>query len=384
MDHIVRNAIARAQAESKQNAKVNLKLKSKKNVTRGMRKSSSHTDEELVSMLEANQAKIMVVGCGGGGCNTIERMNEVGIKGASTFAVNTDAQDLLSTRADKKLLVGKKLTRGLGSGSDPQIGESAANESAEELKDILSESDLVFITCGLGGGTGTGCAPVVAEIAKTLKALTVAIVTLPFTVEGRKRMENAMNGLEKLQENTDTIIVIPNDKILEIAPDLPINAAFKVADEVLTNAVKGITEMVTKPGLINLDFADLRTILSRGGAAMIGLGESSRGESSESRALEAVENALTSPLLDVDITNATRALINVTGGSDMTLREAEMIVETVSTKIHASSHIIWGAMVDESLPKNQIQAMVVIAGGKFPYLEDTNSQGEIDLGIEFT
>jgi cell division protein FtsZ len=384
MDHIVRNAIARAQAESKANVKINSRLKSKKNVARGMRKNSSHSDDELVSMLEANQAKIMVVGCGGGGCNTIERMNEVGIKGALTFAVNTDAQDLLSTRADKKLLVGKKLTRGLGSGSDPQIGESAANESAEELKDILSESDLVFITCGLGGGTGTGCAPVVAEIAKALKALTVAIVTLPFTVEGRKRMENAMNGLEKLQENTDTIIVIPNDKILEIAPDLPINAAFKVADEVLTNAVKGITEMVTKPGLINLDFADLRTILSRGGAAMIGLGESSRGESSESRALEAVENALTSPLLDVDITNATRALINVTGGSDMTLREAEMIVETVSTKIHASSHIIWGAMVDESLPKNQIQAMVVIAGGKFPYLEDTNSSGEIDLGIEFT
>jgi len=171
---------------------------------------------------------------------------------------------------------------------------------------------------------------------------------------------------------------------LEIAPDLPINAAFKVADEVLTNAVKGITEMVTKPGLINLDFADLRTILSRGGAAMIGLGESSRGESSESRALESVENALTSPLLDVDISNATRALVNVTGGSDMTLREAEMIVETVSTKIHGASHIIWGAMVDEGLPKNQIQAMVVIAGGKFPYLEDTNSAGEIDLGIEFT
>lgn len=193
-----------------------------------------------------------------------------------------------------------------------------------------------------------------------------------------------MHGLEKLQEYTDTIIAIPNDKILEIAPDLPINAAFKVADEVLTNAVKGITEMVTKPGLINLDFADLRAILNKGGAAMIGLGESSRNESSESRALEAVENALTSPLLDVDITNATRALVNVVGGSDMTLREAEMIVETVSTKIHQSSHIIWGAMVDESLPKNQIQAMVVIAGGKFPYLEDTSATGEVDLGIEFS
>ena len=386
MDHIVRNAIARAQSESKaKTSKLKLyKPKSKSGAKPVKAKRGTHSDDELVSMLEANQAKIIVVGCGGGGCNTIERMNEVGIKGATTFAVNTDAQDLLSTRADKKLLIGKKLTRGLGSGSDPQIGESAAKESVEQIESVLTESDLAFITCGLGGGTGTGSAPVVAEIAKKMKALTVAIVTLPFTVEGRKRMENAMFGLERLQEHTDTIIVIPNDKILEIAPDLPINAAFKVADEVLTNAVKGITEMVTKPGLINLDFADLRTILNRGGAAMIGLGESSRGEDSEARALEAVENALTSPLLDVDISNANRALVNVTGGSDMTLREAEMIVETVSTKIHGSSHIIWGAMVDESLPKNQIQAMVVIAGGKFPYLEDTNSQGEIDLGIEFT
>ncbi len=389
MDHIVRNAISRAQAEHKANAKKAssksiVKSKSKAKVVPIKRGRSTHTDEELVAMLETNQARIMVVGCGGGGCNTIERMAEVGIKGATTFAVNTDAQDLLSTRSDKKLLVGKRLTRGLGSGSDPQVGESAAKESIEELRDSLSESDLVFITCGLGGGTGTGSAPVVAEISKALKALTIAIVTLPFTVEGRKRMENAMYGLERLQEYTDTIIVIPNDKILEIAPDLPINAAFKVADEVLTNAVKGITEMVTKPGLINLDFADLRTILNKGGAAMIGLGESTRGESSEARALEAVENALTSPLLNVDITNATRALVNVVGGTDMTLREAEMIVETVSTKIHQQSHIIWGAMVDESLPKNQIQAMVVIAGGKFPYLEDTKSPGEIDLGIEFS
>jgi cell division protein FtsZ len=386
MDHIVRSAIARAQASTapKARRKSSRPVKRARTTKRKTTRKTTHSDDDLVNMLEANQARIVVVGCGGGGCNTIERMNEVGIKGADTFAINTDAQDLLATRADKKLLIGKKLTRGLGSGSDPQIGESAAKESAEELRSSLNESDLVFITCGLGGGTGTGSAPVVAEISKTTKSLTVAVVTLPFTVEGRKRMENAMYGLERLQEHTDTIIVIPNDKILEIAPDLPINAAFKVADEVLTNAVKGITEMVTKPGLINLDFADLRTILSRGGAAMIGLGESSRGENSESRALEAVENALTSPLLDVDITNATRALVNVTGGSDMTLREAEMIVETVSTKIHGSSHIIWGAMVDESLPKNQIQAMVVIAGGKFPYLELADENGEIDLGIEFT
>ena len=396
MDHIVRSAIVRAQAELKKPFALHKQVtkpkvipqKTEKIKPEKGKKRATHSDNDLIEMLEHNKAKILVIGCGGGGSNTIERMAEIGIEGAITLALNTDAQDLLTTKADKKILIGRKLTRGLGAGSDPQIGESAARESSEDITEVLKSSDLVFITCGLGGGTGTGSAPVAAEIAKVCKALTVAVVTLPFTVEGKKRMENAMYGLERLQEHTDTIIVIPNDKILEIAPDLPINAAFKVADEVLTNAVKGITEMVTKPGLINLDFADLRTILSRGGAAMIGLGESTRGESSESRALEAVENALTSPLLDVDISGANRALVNVTGGSDMTLREAELVVETVSTKIHSSSHIIWGAMVDESLPKNHIQAMVVIAGGRFPYLEGGKNAKkgaeEIDLGIEFT
>jgi cell division protein FtsZ len=197
-----------------------------------------------------------------------------------------------------------------------------------------------------------------------------------------------MGGLANMKKAVDTVIVIPNDKILEIAPNLPVNAAFKVADEVLTNAVKGITEMVTKPGLINLDFADLRTILQRGGAAMIGLGESRSSEAGEARALEAVENALTSPLLDVDISDANRALVNVIGGSDMTLREAEMIVETVSAKISANAHIIWGAMIDENIPKSQIQAMIVIAGGRFPYLDGDDiraPKGEMmDLGIKFT
>ena len=344
-------------------------------------------DQGLLDILEENRARICVVGVGGGGGNTINRMSEIGIEGAETYAINTDAQDLLKVKADRKVLVGKKLTRGLGSGSDPSVGEGAARESMDELVTLLEESDLIFITCGLGGGTGTGAAPVVAEIGKSIKSLTVAVVTLPFTVEGRKRMENALNGLNRMKETVDTVIVIPNDKILEIAPDLPVNAAFKVADEVLTNAVKGITEMVTKPGLINLDFADLKTILTRGGAAMIGLGESNSEKATDARALEAVENALTSPLLDVDISAANTALVNVVGGSDMTLREAEMIVEAVSAKIHPNAHIIWGAMIADDIPRNQIQAMVVVAGGRFPYLDgtvDIAKSGGIDLGIELT
>ncbi len=349
------------------------------------RRKATQDDEELAKLLEVSKAKIRVVGVGGGGGNTIQRMSEIGIAGVETVAINTDAQDLLTVQAERKVLIGRKLTRGLGSGSNPQVGEASARESLQDLTSLLSDSDMLFVTCGLGGGTGTGAAPIVAELGKEVKALTVGVVTLPFTVEGRKRMENAVEGLSKLQKSADTVIVIPNDRILEIAPDLPINAAFKVADEVLTNAVKGITEMVTKPGLINLDFADLRTILQRGGAAMIGLGESRSEKSSDSRALEAVENALTSPLLDVDISGATRALVNVIGGTDMTLREAEMIVEAVSAKIHANAHIIWGAMVDDNIPRHRIQAMVVIAGGRFPYLEGDagEHEGPLDLGIAF-
>lgn len=350
------------------------------------KKSSQQEDDELAKLLETSQARIRVIGCGGGGCNTIQRMNEIGILGAETYAVNTDAQALLHVDADRKVLIGRQLTKGLGAGSDPSVGEAAAKENESDLRDLLKGTDLVFITCGLGGGTGTGAAPVVAKVAKEVRALTIGVVTLPFSVEGKRRIENALEGLDRMKKEVDTLIIIPNDKILEIAPDLPVNAAFKVADEVLTNAVKGITEMVTKPGLINLDFADLRTILTRGGAAMIGLGESHSEKASEARALEAVENALTSPLLDVDITGATRALVNVVGGADMTLREAEMIVEAVSSKISGDAHIIWGAMIDEEMQRNHIQAMVVIAGGQFPYLEAGSfERGKpLDLDIEFT
>ena len=389
---LVNKAVKRIEAEKKMD-KMKDKIEAAKTKPKGK---TNYKEEDLIELLEKAQARIRVVGCGGGGCNTINRMSEVGIIGAETYAVNTDAQDLLKVASDRKILIGRKLTRGLGAGSDPAVGEAACRESLDELIETFADSDLLFITCGLGGGTGTGSAPIIAEIAREVKALTIGVVTLPFTVEGRIRMENALQGLARLRKNADTIIVIPNDKILEIAPDLPLNTAFKVADEVLTNAVKGITEMVTKPGLINLDFADLRTILRNGGAAMIGLGESRSEKASDSRALEAVENALTSPLLDVDISGANRALVNVVGGTDMTLREAEMIVEAVSAKINPNAHIIWGAMIDENIPRNQIQAMVVIAGGRFPYLDNVEDLGEgpsggsslpkgpLDLGIEFT
>ncbi len=327
------------------------------------------TDEELKAALEQSMAKVRVVGAGGSGNNTMKRMKEVGIHGAELIAINTDVQHLLITPADKKVLIGKQITNGLGAGSNPEVGEAAAKESLKDLSAVLTDSDLVFVTCGMGGGTGTGSAPIVAQVARDIGALSVGIVTLPFSVEGKRRMQNALTGLRKLKKECDTVIVIPNDKLLEIVPELPLNAAFKVADEVLTNAVKGITELITKPGLVNLDFADVKTILSEGGSAMIGLGESSNTSSSESRAMEAVEEALNSPLLDVDISEANKALINVVGGSDMTLREAEIICEAVAAKISDNAHIIWGAMIDDSLPKNSINAMVLVAGGRIPYLD---------------
>jgi len=340
------------------------------------------TDEELEKTLKESSARIKVVGTGGSGNNTISRMSEIGIYGAELIAVNTDAQHLLTIPADKKVLIGKKLTNGLGAGSNPEVGEAAAKESKSEIEKVLKKGNLVFITCGLGGGTGTGSAPVIAQIAKELGALTIGIVTLPFSVEGRRRLENAVGGLKKLKKSCDTVIVIPNDKLLEIVPELPLNAAFKVADEVLTNAVKGITEMITKPGLVNLDFADVKTILENGGAAMIGLGESSADSSSETRALEAIEEALNSPLLDVDISEANKALINVVGSPDMTLKEAEIICEAVASKIDQNSHIIWGAMVSEDMPRNTIKAMIVIAGGKVPYFDIEPGAGP-DLDIDY-
>ncbi len=343
-------------------------------------------DEELRQLIEQRKADIKVVGTGGAGNNTISRLMQVGIAGAETLAVNTDAQDLLYADADEKVLIGKELTSGLGAGADPSVGRESAKEDKGKLKDKLQGSDMVFVTCGLGGGTGTGSAPVIAEIGKKEGALTVGIVTLPFRMEGQQREENARRGLQELESVVDTLIVIPNDKLLEIVPDVSLNTAFKIADEILVNAVRGVTELVTKPGLVNLDFADIRAVMGEGGIAMIGMGQSD----TESRADEAVEKALTNPLLDVDIEGGSGALINVSGGSDLSLKEAQSVVNTVSEKLHDSAKVIWGAQVLKELG-DSLRSMIIVTGVQSPqifgpddtYQEEYTQEIEKELGIEF-
>lgn len=345
-------------------------------------------DRELEEILKKQHTKVKVFGVGGGGGNTISRMKEVGIKGCEFIAVNTDAQDLLYSNADYKILIGKELTMGLGAGSDPKIGEEAAHESEQEIKKKLANADMVFITCGLGGGTGSGAAPVIASLAKKQGALTIGVVTLPFTIEGKKRIENAEYGLERLESVVDTLIVIPNDKLLEIAPELPLQTAFKVADEILTNAVKGTTELVTKTGLVNLDFADVKAVMSNGGVSLMGMGEAD----SSNRAHQAIEKAISNPLLDVDISNATGALINIIGGNDMSLEEAKTIISIVGEKLSPDAKMIWGAQISPEMEKS-IRVMIIITGVKSSQIiggeselpADLKKQVEVseELGIDF-
>lgn len=349
-------------------------------------KSSAEIDAELEELLARQSTRIKVIGTGGAGNNTINRISEIGVKGVQTIAINTDAQDLLYTSADKKILIGRELTHGLGAGSNPKIGEEAAKESEPEIKKAVANSDLIFITCGLGGGTGTGSAPIIAQTAKKLGVLAVGIVTLPFQMEGNRRFENAIIGLEKLEQTINTLIVIPNEKLLELAPNLPLHTAFKVADEILTNAVKGIAELVTKAGLVNLDFADIKAIMTEGGVAMIGVGESD----TEDRAIESVQKAIENPLIDVDISNATGALINIAGGENLTLNESKQIVETVAQRLDENARIIWGAQIYKDLEKT-IRTMVIITGvkseqifGPEKTLESKRKKTiERELGIEF-
>jgi cell division protein FtsZ len=343
-------------------------------------------DRELEEILTKQAARIKVVGVGGAGGNTISRMREVGIKGGEIIAINTDAQDLLYANADQKILIGRELSKGLGAGSNPRIGAEAAKEQQHEIRQKLLNSDLVFVTCGLGGGTGTGAAPVIAEIAKKQGALVIGVVTLPFTVEGAKRIENAMEGLERMEGIVDTLIVIPNDKLLDLAPDLPLPTAFKVADEVLTNAVKGITELVTSSGLVNLDFADIKAVMSNGGVSLIGMGESD----SKDRALEAVDRALNNPLLDVDVRNATGALINVIGGNDLSLDEYKTVIQKIGEQLSPDAKIISGAQISKDMGES-LKVMVIItgvrssqiSGEKMSIEEAKRKDMEGELGIEF-
>jgi cell division protein FtsZ len=314
-------------------------------------------DAELERILASLRTNIKIIGIGGGGTNTIDRLVEAGIIGAELYAANTDAQHLLTIRSPHKILLGRRVTRGLGAGALPQVGEEAAREAEAEVRAALQGADMVFITCGLGGGTGTGGAPFVAQIAKEMGALTIAICTFPFHAEGAIRAENAEFGLEKLRNFADTVVVIPNDKLIELVPRLALNAAFKVADDVLMRAIKGITEVITKPGLVNLDFNDIKTIMKGGGVAMIGIGESE----SDRRAEEAIEEAINSPLIDVDISGASGALVNVTGGTDMTVGEAEKVAEIVQARISPTARIIWGAAVDPSLQR-RLRVMLILTG----------------------
>ncbi|TFG17839.1 MAG: cell division protein FtsZ, partial [Promethearchaeota archaeon] len=309
-------------------------------------------------------ANIKIIGCGGAGNNTVDRLMKIGINGAKCISINTDRQHLDMNDSNIKVLIGKNLTRGLGAGGNPEIGRAAAEESREELTELLRESDLVFITCGEGGGTGTGSAPIVAEIAKLEGAIVVGVVTLPFNTE-IGRIDKAKKGLEQLKQYADTLIVIDNNRLLDIAPDLPILEAFSVADEVLATMVKGITETISMPSLINLDFADVRTILSTGGVAIVGVGESN---SKDNRVEEAINDALDSPLLDVSIDGARGALIHICGGNDMTLAEANSVARLIAEKMDVNdSMVIWGARVSEEFA-GYIRVMLLITGIKSPQI----------------
>ncbi|UQN31240.1 cell division protein FtsZ [Brachybacterium kimchii] len=303
-------------------------------------------------------AVIKVVGIGGGGVNAVNRMIESGLKGVEFIAINTDAQALLMSDADVKLDVGKEITRGLGAGADPEVGRKAAEDHGEEIEEVLRGADMVFVTAGEGGGTGTGGAPVVAKIARSLGALTIGVVTRPFTFEGRRRSSQAESGIEALQSEVDTLIVIPNDRLLSIADkQVSMLDAFKSADQVLLSGVQGITDLITTPGLINLDFADVKSVMQGAGSALMGIG-SSRGDD---RALQAAELAVSSPLLEASIDGAYGVLLSIQGGSDLGLYEVSEAARLVQEAAHPDANIIFGSVIDDALG-DEVRVTVIAAG----------------------
>ena len=313
----------------------------------------------MIGGLEMDQlAKIKVIGLGGGGGNAVNRMVESGVKGVEFIAANTDLQVLNNSKADVKIQIGASLTDGLGAGARPEIGKEAAVESKKEIEDALAGADMVFVTCGMGGGTGTGAAPVVAEIAQALGALTVAIVTKPFSFEGKKRMQNALEGLEELKKHVDTLIVIPNDILREIIDKTtPMLEAFKEVDNVLRRGVQSISDLIAVVGLVNLDFADVKAVMEKSGHAIIGIGIGM----GEDRAIEAAKQAVSSPLLETSIEGATDAIINITGGVNLTLFEAEQAAEVVRAAANTDINTIFGSVINENLSDEVI--VTVIATG---------------------
>lgn len=303
-------------------------------------------------------ANIKVIGVGGGGCNALDRMIEEGLQGVEFIAVNTDAQALMLSKASTRVRIGDKLTRGLGSGGNSDIGKKAAEESSEELYEVLKGSDMVFITAGMGGGTGTGACSTVAQISKEVGALTIGVVTRPFTFEGSRRIQNAEGGITNLKEQADTLIVIPNDRLLQIVDKRAnLQDAFRVADDVLHQGVQGISELITVPGLINLDFADVRTIMSEGGAALMAVGHASGDE----RAREAAEKAISSQLLDITIDGARGILFNVTGGPDLTLFEVNQAAAIIKETAHPDVNLIFGAVIDPNMGE-EVRITVIATG----------------------
>ena len=318
---------------------------------------------------EDQNAKIIVVGVGGGGCNAVNRMIDEGLQGIEFITVNTDGQALLQSRAQKRVRIGDKVTRGLGAGGNPEIGEKAAEESAEELYEVLKGSDMVFVTAGLGGGTGTGAAPIVAQIAREIGALTIGVVTRPFTFEGSKRQKSAEQGIAKLKEQADTLIVIPNDRLLQIVDKKAnLQDAFSMADDVLRQGIQGISELITIPGLINLDFADVRTIMSEGGAALMAVGHAG----GEDRARLAAEMAISSQLLDVTINGARGILFNVTGGPNLTLFEVNQAAAIIKETAHPDVNLIFGAVIDPNMG-DEVRITVIATG-----FDHSAQQGIID------
>lgn len=333
------------------------------------------SEEELREYLERLRVKINIFGLGGAGSNTINRLMQEHLKGITLIACNTDAKHLLKIKANHKVLLGKNLTRGLGSGAEPKVGEQSARESDREIMKFITGTNIVFITAGMGGGTGTGAAHYVASRARESNVLSISVVTLPFTSEGRKRKENADYGLAKLVRNSDSVIIIPNDRLLDLVPDLPLEKAFKFADEIIVKSITGISDLVTKPGLINLDFNDLNTVMRNSGVAMIGMGMSD--EEPGERIEKAVDKALNSAFLSMDLSEATGVIINVTGGQDLQLDEASSAAELIRKKVGKHARIIWGATVDQKYD-GRVEILVVATGLSYPLGSGASTAGNGD------